>query len=532
MKRSSACWEVALGGLEVLSRLALAFSVIALLHGASGWSVVGSALAAGAGVVRNLVDAHGLRHAIDEAWSKLVDAATRQGTSSPPGRGEGGEGVLALAAGAAAAAQHRAEIIPQAAGLVVSILVLVGAFAAFFGARWLVLGAGIGGVVGGLTVLAQRRVQPAAEQAWASYRDAARDLTVLLLASGELRANNRESACREQIFRHVSSMAREQHRVAMWQAGIGGLPGAVAVLGAALPFRVGARMLGTLSTAQLADMGVLGMAALTASLTLMRLLARMSAEAPLRQSFRDFLEKAVVSPRAAPKARHARSPQNLRAATFRFHGFAHAHVGASHYSPERIDLDWASPGLVVSGANGSGKSTLALAVLGLITPTHGDVLVDDIPVTDFDLTAFRERVAYVPQSSFVEPAMDVRWHVETFAGVFKDSAIEAALERVGLLTALVQHGSKCGVRALEVPVSELSGGERQRLLLARTLLRQADLWILDEPEAGLDATGRRLLRELVDWFVGTGGRVLLIAHDPSVVPPAFQTLVCKRAPVE
>jgi ABC-type transport system involved in cytochrome bd biosynthesis fused ATPase/permease subunit len=327
-------------------------------------------------------------------------------------------------------------------------------------------------------------------------------------------------------------MASEEHTVALWQAGIGGLPGAMAVLGAALPFRSGARILeGTLTSPQLADMGVLGMAALTAGLTLTRLLARAAADAPLRRTFREFLVRANASAAGAHDWGKRRSPQNLRAATFRFRALAHAHPGASHYSPARIDLDWTGPGLAVSGANGSGKSTLALALLGLVTPTDGDVLVDGTPLSDFDMAEYRERVAYVPQNSFVEPAMGVRWHVELFAGPCSDAELESALDRVGLLDALVQHGSKSGVGALEVPVSELSGGERQRLLLARTLVRRADLWILDEPEAGLDAAGRVLLRELVESFVGAGGRVLLIAHDVTVIPPAFQRLVCERVPV-
>ena len=77
----------------------------------------------------------------------------------------------------------------------------------------------------------------------------------------------------------------------------------------------------------------------------------------------------------------------------------------------------------------------------------------------------------------------------------------------------------------ERPMGSLSGGERQRFFLARALAREADVLILDEPEAGLDAGHREQLRHILTEEA-SARLVLLVAHDESVIPEGFARIQC------
>jgi ABC-type multidrug transport system ATPase subunit len=141
-------------------------------------------------------------------------------------------------------------------------------------------------------------------------------------------------------------------------------------------------------------------------------------------------------------------------------------------------------------------------------------------------------VAFVPQDSLLVPDESVRWHLEYLLDAAVDEArARHALDRVGLLGILEQRAARRGTEPLDIAAGALSGGERQRMHLARALLQDARLYILDEPEAGLDAEGRRMLRELCA-DLATKGRVLLVAHDETVIPASFQRVRCSREMAE
>ena len=160
-----------------------------------------------------------------------------------------------------------------------------------------------------------------------------------------------------------------------------------------------------------------------------------------------------------------------------------------------VDLDRGAQVLVV-GANGSGKSTLVKAILGLIEPDEGTIV--RIP----DLT-----VGYVPQRLFLNPTLPLCLRrLMTLTGRFTNGEIDTALGSVGL------------GRLGNPPVSTLSGGEFQRLLLARALIHNPDLLVLDEPEQGIDTAGSERLYVLIreirkDYDCG----VLIISHNAKTV---------------
>ena len=161
-----------------------------------------------------------------------------------------------------------------------------------------------------------------------------------------------------------------------------------------------------------------------------------------------------------------------------------------------VDLQVAKGDLVsIVGANGAGKTTCLKAVLGLIDCNEGSV---------WRLPGLV--VGYVPQRLAVNPTLPftVRRMVN-LVGHFSEAEIDATLKAVGL------------GRLGNPQISTLSGGELQRLLLARALIHNPDLLVLDEPNQGVDVTGSDVLQGLVDRIrseLNCG--VLMVSHDLSI----------------
>lgn len=168
-----------------------------------------------------------------------------------------------------------------------------------------------------------------------------------------------------------------------------------------------------------------------------------------------------------------------------------------------VAFEWSQPTpLVVTGPNGSGKSTLLRLLIGLHSPTAGTISLggDDIEVSD--VRALRKSVAYLPQRPYLgEEYTSVRDAMKIACPDADDAAMTKTLERSGLSA------------ALDAPVGELSSGQRQRVALARVLLQDASLVLLDEPDANLDREGIELVARLVDELVQQGKMVAVAAHS-------------------
>ena len=177
-----------------------------------------------------------------------------------------------------------------------------------------------------------------------------------------------------------------------------------------------------------------------------------------------------------------------------------------------LSFDWpAGSALFVLGPNGAGKSTLLRVLLGLRTPQKGAVSVGGVDLATVDLPSLRRGIAYLPQRPYLG---------EFFAGTMRtalahagldgaavgEDAMSRALERVGLAGA-----AKTG-DLLDMLVVELSAGQRQRLALARILLHDASIYLLDEPDANLDRAGIALVVEIVQDLVARGRMVAVAAH--------------------
>ncbi|MEO0654664.1 MAG: metal ABC transporter ATP-binding protein [Pseudomonadota bacterium] len=170
----------------------------------------------------------------------------------------------------------------------------------------------------------------------------------------------------------------------------------------------------------------------------------------------------------------------------------------------------------IVGPNGAGKSTLLKAALGVIPRVAGEISVFGKAVEDA-----RDRIAYVPQRASVDwdfptTVMDVvlmgRYRQVGLLGRLTGSHLtmaRACLDRVGMADFATKQ------------IGQLSGGQQQRVFLARALAQDADLYLLDEPFAGVDAATERAIIDVLKALKADGKTVVCVHHDLATVPDYF-----------
>ena len=173
--------------------------------------------------------------------------------------------------------------------------------------------------------------------------------------------------------------------------------------------------------------------------------------------------------------------------------------------------------VALAGPSGSGKSTLLQVILGLLPADGGQVwLAGDgrsVALADLDPAAWRRQVAWVPQDPYLF-AGTVADNIRLAAPNASDTAVRAALAAVGL-------GELDAVTVLGERGAGLSSGQRRRVAVARAIVRDAPLLLLDEPTAGLDEDTERLVLAAVRDLARTDRRaVIVVAHRPAVLAMA------------
>lgn len=159
--------------------------------------------------------------------------------------------------------------------------------------------------------------------------------------------------------------------------------------------------------------------------------------------------------------------------------------------------------VLLQGPNGAGKSTLLRVCAGLVRVTQGEAVVLGTDLRR-DRRSLRPRVGYLGHASGLYEELTVADNVAFWARAARADVSDAA----AAMAALGVDG-----RLADVPVARLSAGQRRRASLAALLARRPELWLLDEPHAGLDAAGRDLLDELVRNAVAAGATVLVASHE-------------------
>jgi ATP-binding cassette, subfamily C, bacterial len=177
------------------------------------------------------------------------------------------------------------------------------------------------------------------------------------------------------------------------------------------------------------------------------------------------------------------------------------------------------------GPSGAGKTTLADLVLGLLAPSVGRIEVDGHDLGAQQLAVWRRSVGYVAQDAFLFPE-SIRRNLLWFKPTADEAALWAALDQAAagdFVRALPQGlDTLVGERGIQ-----LSGGERQRLALARALLGEPQLLVLDEATSHLDAANERRIQEALAAMHGRL-TILVIAHRLTTVRHADQILVLEQ----
>nr|WP_238530355.1 type I secretion system permease/ATPase [Pseudomonas sp. S9] len=170
--------------------------------------------------------------------------------------------------------------------------------------------------------------------------------------------------------------------------------------------------------------------------------------------------------------------------------------------------------IAILGRNGAGKSTVLQLLSGMRFPTHGQLLLDDIAITSLDTADLRRDMGFLHQNSRLFFG-SIRENLTMGRPLATDDEIYRALLMSGALR-FVQKQTK----ALDYMILEggygLSGGQRQALILARMLLTQPNILLLDEPTAAMDdVTEREVIAQLKDWL---GARTMILAtHRPALL---------------
>ena len=159
--------------------------------------------------------------------------------------------------------------------------------------------------------------------------------------------------------------------------------------------------------------------------------------------------------------------------------------------------------VLLRGPNGAGKTTLLRVCAGLVGVTSGEVVVLGRDLAA-DRTAVRRRVGLLGHSTFLYDDLTVTENVDFWAQAAGASRADgrAALDRLGVAE-----------RLHDLPVHALSAGQRRRVSFAAMVCRRPELWLLDEPHAGLDAPGRDVIDELMRDAAAAGATVLFASHE-------------------
>ncbi|PGT13528.1 MULTISPECIES: peptidase domain-containing ABC transporter [Bacillus cereus group] len=179
------------------------------------------------------------------------------------------------------------------------------------------------------------------------------------------------------------------------------------------------------------------------------------------------------------------------------------------------------------GESGSGKTTISKLLMHYYKPQEGDIYYDDYHIKEINRTVLRDKIAYVSQESFFFSAsiyenlcfgLERQVTLEEIIQVCKQACVHEFISELPLRYETF----------LEENASNLSGGQRQRLAIARALLKQPDILILDEATSNLDSSTEKLITDMLKELGSQGITVIMIAHRLSTIQHANQIVVMEK----
>jgi ATP-binding cassette subfamily C protein LapB len=176
----------------------------------------------------------------------------------------------------------------------------------------------------------------------------------------------------------------------------------------------------------------------------------------------------------------------------------------------------------VIGATGSGKSTLARLLVGLYQPQEGGILFGGVDIRQIDQAELRDRIAYFPQENILFYG-SVRENIALGNPWLNMRQLTLAAELTGVADFVKKHPL-----GYDMPVGErgsaLSGGQRQAVALARTLARDSEIFVLDEPSSNLDMESEHRLMQRLQAYM-QGKTLIVMTHRPSLLALVDRVIV-------
>ena len=160
--------------------------------------------------------------------------------------------------------------------------------------------------------------------------------------------------------------------------------------------------------------------------------------------------------------------------------------------------------IYVRGPNGAGKTTLLRMLCGLVRPDSGTIFWDGVPIADCE-SEYHRALAYIGHDNGIKGDLTALENLQFFHRIYcapSRPSPTQALERLD--TSNLAH----------IPCRYLSAGQKRRVAMARLLILNARLWLLDEPFSGLDESARRIVSDLVAEHLGSDGLCIATSHQP------------------
>ncbi len=388
---------------------------------------------------------------------------------------------------------------PELAGDVVAFAAVAPFVGAMIPARALAVFAVAAVALLAAVLLVRRSVRGFDERSWDAQNEATKRMSYVIEGALEIVARGLEREATDALDDALNRFSHAARRASLASGLLGRAALAAGLVAAVAAVLVDETSRAAVSTALLQDALVLAavmpivFGAVSATMASSRAFARSAVLVELvRRPARADVRGGGEACPALPAAIEAR-------------GLAFAYASGTSRVLDGVGFTW-TPGrmLVVAGPNGSGKSTILRLLVALRAPDRGDIFVGGRNLAELDARAFRERVAYLPQRPWLgAPSATVREAIALLAPAAPEDAMRETIARVGL---------NVEQDVLDSVVGELSAGQRQRVALARVLLCDAPIVLLDEPDANLDREGVQMVAEIVKGLVRDGKMVAVAAH--------------------